>query len=145
MNRIVLTLAIAGLFLTANHEIVHGQVMEIPRPYLRGFAKATTFRGQPIIYYNPRAIQRTGPEVARFIRAHEYAHFQLGHHRRYVSPRRAELEADILAARSVPRSSVIATQRWFARGNGGGFIHGTGRQRARRLGLGFSGRIFNGR
>lgn len=145
MNRTTLIIATIGLFLIANTDIVLGQVIEIPRPFLRGYAKATTVRGQPVIFYNPYAIRRTGPDVARFIRAHEYAHFRLGHHARYVSPRRAELEADILASRSVPRSSLIATQRWFARGNGGGFIHGTSLQRARRLGYGFSGRVFNGR
>lgn len=145
MSRTTLAIATIGLFSFVNTGMLFGQVLEVPRPFLRGYAKATTFRGQPVIYYNPRAIQSTGPDVARFIRAHEYAHFRLGHHARYVSPRRAELEADILASRSVPRSTLIATQRWFARGNGGGFIHGTSLQRARRLGYGFRGRFINGR
>lgn len=117
------------------------QIAEIPRPFLLGYAKATYVRGQPVIYYNPRAIRRTGPLVGPFIRAHEHAHFRLGHFRRPISARRAEFEADVLASRIVSPSSAMATQQWFARGNGGGPIHGTSLQRARRVYYGFSGRF----
>lgn len=118
------------------------QVPEIPRPFMRGYARVAAIRGQPVIYYNPSAVRRAGPQVSQFIRAHEYAHIRLGHMHRRISPRQAEYEADVLAAQSVPGSTVRATQMWFARGNGGGLYHGTGFQRARRIGYGFSNRQF---
>ena len=121
---------------------LEAQVPEIPRPFLRGYARVSSLRGQPVIYYNPIAVRRAGPQVSQFIRAHEYAHIRLGHSNRRISRHQAEYEADILAARSVPSSTVRATQLWFARGNGGGLYHGSGIQRARRIGYGFSGRRF---
>ncbi len=106
----------------------------VPRPFMTGYARVTSTRsGQSVIYYNPRAMRRVGPDVSRFILAHEQAHLRLGHLNRPVSRRRAEYEADILAARMVPQSSVVATTRWFAQGNGGSLIHGSPIQRARRV------------
>lgn len=122
------------------HVELFAQVPEIPRPYLRGFARVSAIRGQPVIYYNPVAIRRVGPQVSQFIRAHEYAHLRLGHFNRRISLRQAEYEADVLASRSVPLSSIRATQQWFARGNGGGLYHGSGLQRARRIGYGVASR-----
>ena len=49
------------------HVELFAQVPEIPRPYLRGFARVSAIRGQPVIYYNPVAIRRVGPQVSQFI------------------------------------------------------------------------------
>lgn len=115
------------------------QVPEIPRRFMRGIAKVEQTARGPVIYYNPATCRRLGPEVCSFFRAHEYAHIQLNHLNRNIPVRQAEAEADMYAARMVPRSTAAAAQRYFRRGNAGGIDHGSAWQRARRVGYSATG------
>ncbi len=115
-------------------EIAHSQVPEIPRRGLPGIARVTHDRsGRPVIYYNPAARRRMGPDVAEFFRAHELAHLRLNHFNRNISVQQAEAEADALAGRTISPGASAAAQRWFLSGRGGSRQHGTPRQRANRL------------
>ncbi len=112
----------------------NSQIPEIPRRGLPGIARVThDLGGQPVIYYNPAARRRMGPEVTEFFRAHELAHLRLNHFNRNISIQQAEAEADALAARMISPNAAAAAQRWFMSGRGGSRQHGTPRQRANRL------------
>lgn len=121
-----------GLSLTCS-QLTAFQVLEIPRPMLRGVAKTVVRGGTPIIYYNPTALARMGPEVGEFVRAHEYAHLRLGHFRRNIPYHVREAEADYYAAMTASPRSVRAARNWFLQGRGGGWAHGSPRIRAGRL------------
>lgn len=114
------------------------QVYEVPRPFMPGIAKTVVRGNQAVIYYNPMALRRLGPDMDAFVRAHEYGHIRLGHFRRNISPRVREAEADIYAARVTSPRSAAAARQYFMSGYGGGIYHGTPRMRAMRVTRGMS-------
>lgn len=136
-RKCTLTILFFGLSLMCS-QLPAFQALEIPRPMLRGVAKTVVRGGTPIIYYNPIALKRMGPEVGQFVRAHEYAHLRLGHFRRNMSYSAREAEADLYAAMTAPPRSVQAARNWFLQGRGGGLAHGSPRMRASRLSRGLS-------
>jgi hypothetical protein len=103
-------------------------VREIADVSLRDVAVAVYDPAHPVIYYNPKLMDRFGPEMQAFFMAHERAHIELRHTR--SSALRAEpgirdsllqakeLEADCLAARRLGRdqaSASMAAVHFFAR------------------------------
>lgn len=103
----------------------------------------------PVVYYNPRLMERLGPEMSAFVLAHEEAHIQLGHRRppRGEPLSRAalerllqgwELEADCLAATRLARErpSALEAATGFFRRMGPARLdaeHPSGSARAARL------------
>jgi hypothetical protein len=103
-------------------------IREIANASLRDVAVAVYDPAHPVIYYNPKLMQRFGPEMKAFFMAHERAHIELRHTR--ASALRAEpgqrdsllqakeLEADCLAARRLGREhsgASMAAVHFFAR------------------------------
>ena len=84
------------------------RVREVPDSTLRDVAVAVADPNHPVIYYNPRLMERFGPSLSAFVLAHEYGHIRFGHRRipagRQVSfdrdslLRNFELQADCYAA-----------------------------------------------
>ena len=124
------------------------QVREIADDALRDVAVAVYDPTHPVIYYNPRLMEKFTPDLRVFFLAHEHAHIELRHTR--ASALRAdpaqrdellqvkELEADCLAARRLNiagRASALAAVRFFARLGSQRFDneHPTGRDRAARI------------
>jgi hypothetical protein len=89
------------------------RVREVPDSNLRDVAVAVADPRHPVIYYNPRLMERFGPSLSAFVLAHEYGHIHFGHRRipanRRVSfdrdslLRKFELEADCYAAQILIR------------------------------------------
>ncbi len=103
-------------------------IREIADPSLRDVAVAVYDSMRPVIYYNPRLLQRFSPELKAFFLAHERAHIELRHTR--ASALRAEagqrdsllqakeLEADCVAAQRLGLEHVgttMAAVHFFAR------------------------------
>lgn len=100
----------------------HGQdlgqtirVREVPDSSLRDVAVAVSDPLDPVIYYNPRLMDRFGPNLSAFVLAHEYGHIRYGHRRvparvndRNALMREYELEADCYAARLLARVKPAA-------------------------------------
>jgi Zn-dependent protease with chaperone function len=124
------------------------QVREIADATLRDVAVAVYDPAHPVIYYNPRLMEKFTPDLRAFFLAHEHAHIELRHTR--ASALRAdpaqrdellqgkELEADCLAARrlgTAGRASALAAVRFFARLGSQRYDseHPTGRDRAVRI------------
>lgn len=129
------TFALINILAMSSLGECRAQVPQVPRYFMGGIARATTDRsGRPVVYYNPIAMRRIGPQVSEFFLAHEHAHHQLNHLRRPISVRQAEAEADRLAARIASPTAVSAARQWFLRGNGGSRQHGSAYQRASRIG-----------
>lgn len=89
------------------------RVREVPDSNLRDVAVAVADPERPVIYYNPRLMERFGPSLSAFVLAHEYGHIRFGH-RRIPAGRRVdfdrdsllrnfELQADCYAARVLAR------------------------------------------
>jgi hypothetical protein len=123
-------------------------VPEIANDSLPDVALATVDRSDPVIYYNPRLMNRYGPLLGEFFLAHEYGHL-FHHHTRIRSPaasdneytaalRNQELEADCFAAERLGvrhREAIESAIRFFTRLGPFRFdaVHPTGAQRASRL------------
>lgn len=103
-------------------------IREIADAALRDVAVAVYDSAHPVIYYNPRLMERFGPEMKAFFLAHERAHIELRHTR--SSALRAEpgqrdsllqakeLEADCVAAQRLGREHAgasMAAVHFFAR------------------------------
>jgi hypothetical protein len=81
-------------------------IREVPAP-IPDIAIASFDQLGPIIYYNPQIVQRVGPAISAFMRAHEYGHHALGHlqrslfvinpYTRILMAREAEIAADKFA------------------------------------------------
>jgi len=113
---------------------VSGQVQERSRWLLPDVAKVTLdSSGQSQIDFNPAICRRLGPDLCEYFRAHEYGHVNLRHLERGVPTRQAEREADLWAAQNASPSAVEAARKYFERGRGGSFNHGSARERAQRL------------
>ncbi len=56
-------------------------IRTIPRDTLADLAIAMADPYDPVIYYNPRLMERYGPEISAFVLAHEEAHIRLAHRR----------------------------------------------------------------
>ncbi len=123
-------------------------VPEIENDSLGDIAVATVDLPQPVIYYNPRKVQRYGPLLTRFFLAHEYGHIHYRHTRtglgEFAEPARdsilrtQELEADCFAASQEgpeARAATEAALRFFARLGPFRFdaVHPTGAQRVARI------------
>ena len=123
-------------------------VREIADATLRDVAVAVYDPTHPVIYYNPRLMEKFAPALRAFFLAHERAHIELHHtrasalraepaHRDEVL-RSKELEADCLAARRLGtkgRGTALAAVRYFARLGRERFDseHPTGQDRAARI------------
>ncbi len=124
-------------------------IRTVPTDTLGDLAAAVAGPGEPVIYYNPRLMERFGPEISAFVLAHETAHIELGHRRPDGSTplsRHAlelvlqawELEADCAAAARLSRErpSALAAAAAFFRGMGHERVdreHPTGVARAAQL------------
>jgi hypothetical protein len=123
-------------------------VLEVSVDTLPDVAIAAVDNPEPIIYYNPRLMNRYGPRLADFFLAHEYGHLQYHHTRAGISGMRddlrdsvlqaQELEADCYAAAQLgtrDREAVEAAIRFFTRLGPFRFdaFHPTGAQRATRI------------
>ncbi|MEO8295422.1 MAG: hypothetical protein ABI613_07910 [Gemmatimonadota bacterium] len=85
-------------------------VREVADSSLRDVAVAVSDPLDPVIYYNPRLMERFGPNLSAFVLAHEYGHIRFGHRRlpntvtdRASMMRHFELEADCYAAQMLER------------------------------------------
>lgn len=122
-------------------------IRTVPSDTLSDLARAVADSNQPVIYYNPRLMERFGPEISAFVLAHEQAHIELGHRRPQTGwsgvaleqlLQRWELEADCQAAATLAGerpAALVAAIRFFQR-MGAERIdreHPTGRDRAARL------------
>ena len=132
-----------SLLLTASIVTAEQKIREVPVPHLRDVAIATFDRYGPVIYYNPTALKKLGPDIAKFVRAHEYAHLAMKHMQREEQStleisttelrRSFELEADCYAAKTVSRESALAAAENFAKVVGlkrADAVHPTGKERA---------------
>jgi len=101
-------------------------VPEIATPGLPDAAVAVADARQSVIYYNPRTLAESGPDLAAFLMAHERGHITLGHRRPAPDAmsataaqallRRYEREADCWAAATLAvshRAAVVAAIRYF--------------------------------
>ena len=89
------------------------RVREVPDSNLRDVAVAVADPNHPVIYYNPRLMERFGPSLSAFVLAHEYGHIRYGHRRiparqhvtfdRDSLLRNFELQADCYAAQVLVR------------------------------------------
>lgn len=114
----------AYLLITTAVSVDAAQIREVPTLYLQDVSIATYDQFGPVIYYNPLALQRLGPQISQFVRAHEYAHHILHHiHRGKISGQQTdvsemrqsfELEADCYAAKKVSRSIAMAAADNFS-------------------------------
>lgn len=86
-------------------------IREIAWAGLSDIAYAWVDQFGPVIYYNPTLVQKAGPFLSEFFRAHEYGHHLLGHvqrvlldpslrHQPFVR-QSLELEADCFATQAV--------------------------------------------
>jgi hypothetical protein len=93
-------------------------VREVADSALRDVAVAVSDPTDPVIYYNPRLMQRFGPNLSAFVLAHEYGHIKYGHRRvssrvhidRDSVMREYELEADCYAARLLAQVKPVAAK-----------------------------------
>jgi hypothetical protein len=123
-------------------------VLEISVDTLPDVAIAAVDDAEPIIYYNPRLMNRYGPRLGVFFLAHEYGHLQYHHTRAGLAGmsdgvrdsllQAQELEADCYAAAQLggrDREAVEAAIRFFTRLGPFRFdaVHPTGAQRATRI------------
>ena len=130
----MLAIAAAITICSSNFNEVSGQVQERSRWLLPDVAKVTLdSSGQSQIDFNPAICRRLGPDLCEYFRAHEYGHVNLRHLERGVPTRQAEREADLWAAQNASPSAVEAARKYFERGRGGSFNHGSARERAQRL------------
>ena len=102
-------------------------IRTVPRDTLSDLAVAYADPDDPIVYYNPRLMERMGPEISAFVLAHERAHILLGHRRPQAGMAREalerllqswELDADCLAAAWLARerpSALEAATTFFLR------------------------------
>lgn len=101
-------------------------VREIATPGLHDAAVAVADAHQPVIYYNPRTMAESGPDLAAFLMEHERGHIAHGHRRPAPGAmsataaqallRRYEHEADCWAAATLAlthRAAVSAAIRYF--------------------------------
>jgi hypothetical protein len=154
--RRVVGVAIAGAVgCAAVASLAHAQglnllpgVPEVANDSLPDVAMATVGRPDPVIYYNPRLMNRYGPLLGEFFLAHEYGHL-FHHHSRTRSAgasdnefaaalRDQELDADCFAAQQLGRrhrEAIESAIRFFTRLGPFRFdaVHPTGAQRAGRL------------
>ena len=125
---------LAMIFGTVFGSSATAQVTQRSSLLLRDVGKVTLdASGRSQITYNPAICRRLGPELCEYFRQHEMGHVNLRHLERGVPTRQAEIEADRYAAGHASPAAVAAAKRYFANGNGGSAVHGTGRQRAARL------------
>ena len=130
----LLAIAAVVTICSSNFYEVSGQVQERSRWLLPDVAKVTLdSSGQSQIDFNPTICRRLGPDLCEYFRAHEYGHVNLRHLERGVPTRQAEREADLWAAQNASPSAVEAARKYFERGRGGSFNHGSARVRAQRL------------
>ena len=95
------------------------RIRTVPSDTLADLAVAFADPVDPVIYYNPRLLERFGPEISAFVLAHERAHVRLGHRRPPPGGavagealerllRTWELDADCLAAAWLSREQPSA-------------------------------------
>jgi uncharacterized protein DUF955 len=123
-------------------------IPEIETDSIADVAVAAVDQPEPAIYYNPRYARRYGPDVARFLMAHEYGHIYHHHTRigladlsdtaRDSALQAQELEADCFAAGQAGERARAATEaaiRFFTRLGPFRFDnhHPTGAQRVSRI------------
>jgi hypothetical protein len=122
-------------------------VREVASDTLRDVAVATYEQGRPVIYYNPTLMQRLGPQLSDFFKAHEYGHIVHGHSGAALSlaghdvgtlRQRQELEADCYATAALAERNgpaVSAALQFFTRLGPFRFdnLHPTGAQRAAKI------------
>ena len=132
-----------SFLVTTSVVMAEQKIREVPVPHLHDVAIATFDRYGPVIYYNPTALKKLGPDIAEFVRAHEYAHLAMKHMQREEEStldisktelrRSFELEADCYAAKTASREAALAAAENFAKVVGAkraDDVHPTGKQRA---------------
>jgi hypothetical protein len=137
--------AVGGSPLAAAQRLV--DVREVPTDTLRDVAVVTYERGLPVIYYNPKLMQRVGPNLADFFMAHEYGHVAHGDAGAALTlggtdvgalRQRQELAADCYATVALAErngAAVAAALQFFNRLGPFRFdnLHPTGAQRAAKI------------
>jgi hypothetical protein len=123
-------------------------VEEIASDSIQDLAIALVDEPVPVIYYNPILVRRYGPDVARFLLAHEYGHIFHRHTRAGLADlppdrrdsmlQQMELEADCYAAGQRGEPARVASEaaiRFFTRLGPFRFDnqHPTGAQRVARI------------
>jgi IrrE N-terminal-like domain len=123
-------------------------IAEVENDDIHDVAVAAVDQPVPVIYYNPRYARRYGPEVTRFLMAHEYGHIYYHHTRAGLSNlpdatrdsllQAQELQADCFAAGQPgleARKAAEAAIRFFTRLGPFRFDnqHPTGAQRVSRI------------
>jgi hypothetical protein len=129
-------------------------VRVVEATWIRDVAMMRRESGRPVIYVNPRLLERFGPAMRDFFIAHEYGHVasghlvgEFGHAHDAAAPvdsvlaqtrQKQELEADCYAASRLAgtnRAAVQAAIRYFTRMGPYRFdrVHPTGSQRAANL------------
>jgi hypothetical protein len=123
-------------------------IAEIATDTIQDVAVAAVDQPVAVIYYNPRYARRYGPEVTRFLMAHEYGHIYFRHTRAGLADladaqrdsvlQAQELEADCYAASQTgpaARAAAEAAIRFFTRLGPFRFDnqHPTGAQRVSRI------------
>jgi hypothetical protein len=123
----------AGQVTTPGHQA--SSIRTVPSETITDLAVAYADPTDPVIYYNPRLMERYGPELSAFVLAHERAHIGLGHRRPPAGPDGGaierllqgwELEADCLAAAGLHRDRPAALRTAIA------FFHQMGHDRVDR-------------
>lgn len=141
---VLLLTLLRGAPLAAQQPLTDVRVVEVS--WLQDVAQTRWEGDRPVIYLNPRLLERFGPGLRDFFVGHEYGHVALGH--RHLAAElgivdssvvsrhhRQELEADCYAATRLVRDNPQAAQaavRLFTRQGPRRFdrLHPTGSQRA---------------
>lgn len=85
------------------------RVREVPDSNLRDVAVAVADPSHPVIYYNPRLMERFGPSLSAFVLAHEYGHIRFGH-RRIPAGKRVDFDRDSLLRNFELQADCYAAQ-----------------------------------
>jgi hypothetical protein len=150
MRRMItaVTVALWAAPMAAQQPLTDVRVVEAT--WIRDVALTRWENDRPVIYVNPRLLERFGPAMRDFFIGHEYGHVALAHDgggalqstpmdsSRMILRQRQELEADCYAATRLAvehRDAVQAAIRLFTRMGSFRFdrLHPTGSQRAASL------------
>lgn len=111
VQRVALVLLAVASFSRAgaSQDVRQMRVREVPDSTLRDVAVAVADPNHPVIYYNPRLMERFGPSLSAFVLAHEYGHIRFGH-RRIPAGRQVNFDRDSLLRNFELQADCYAAQ-----------------------------------